>query len=287
MAKGKKQTAAQRRRAQARASTAPPQASSQAKRERQQQPAAQRPPEQPAPARQPRQAQTADGGKRRLGTGAGIARESRGPHRSGGLWTWILAGAAVVVAAIIVGAVLSRGGGSSSTPSSSVVTAALSHSKLDPISQPTWVPNYDNLPQRLKALGMPGVSQVVNHYHAHVTLYVNGRQVRLPAQIGLPSTMNGGESPVHTHTDNGIIHIEADDPNFRGTIGDLFDVWGVYLSKQCVGGYCDGVKAWVDGKPVSDPSAIRMQEHDAITIVEGKPPAGFTPDKSYKFPKGL
>ena len=29
-----------------------------------------------------------------------------------------------------------------------------------------------------------------------------------------------------------------------------------------------------------------MKEHDAITILQGTPPPGFKPDKSYNFPAG-
>ena len=71
----------------------------------------------------------------------------------------------------------------------------------------------------------------------------------IPRNIGLqnPPAMS---SAVHTHalnvdTHSGIIHVEATVPGFRATILDVFDVWGVYASNRCIGGYCGRVK--VDG----------------------------------------
>jgi hypothetical protein len=43
---------------------------------------------------------------------------------------------------------------------------------------------------------------------------------------------------------------------------------------------------WVNGVESTKLGAYVLQPHDAITIVEGAPPAGFKPDKSYKFPAG-
>ncbi|MGZ4131480.1 MAG: hypothetical protein ACXVWF_00410, partial [Actinomycetota bacterium] len=79
---------------------------------------------------------------------------------------------------------------------------------------------------------------------------------------------------LHTHDTSGVIHIEADDPNFQGTLGQFFDVWGVRLSSTCVGGVCDaGDQTWhvyVDGKPyVGDPTQLALSEHQAIVLAYG------------------
>ena len=93
-------------------------------------------------------------------------------------------------------------------------------------------------------------------------------------------------SPIHTHDDTGVIHIEADQKDFAPTSSNVFDVWGLRFNSQCIGGYCGGVKMWVDGKPSTQFGAYVMKAHDAITILQGAPPPGFKPDKSYKFPAG-
>jgi hypothetical protein len=53
-----------------------------------------------------------------------------------------------------------------------------------------------------------------------------------------------------------------------------------------VGGYCNGVKMWVNGVPSTALGAYLLQPHDVITIVEGTPPPGFKPSKTFKFLAG-
>ena len=71
------------------------------------------------------------------------------------------------------------------------------------------------------------------------------------------------------------------------SLADVFDMWGVYLSPKCLGGYCGGVKMWVNGKPSTAFGKLVLQPHMAITLLEGTPPKGFKPAKSYNFPAGL
>ena len=177
------------------------------------------------------------------------------------------------------------------------VQKRLSTSTLDPLSKPTWPPNYDDLQCALSALGLqPALEQgAATHYHAHLTLYVNGKQVLVPAYIGLPAA--GGmkstvTSEIHTHgpeTDGnktGIIHLESPSANFRGTLQQFFDVWGVRATDQCIGGYCGGVRTWINGKPVSNGLNVKLQEHDAVTMVVGKEPPNFKPATHYTFNPG-
>ena len=124
---------------------------------------------------------------------------------------------------------------------------------------------------------------------------MNGKQVLVPAYIGLPAAggMNSTvTSEIHTHgpeTDGnktGIIHLESPSPNFRGTLQQFFDVWGVRATDQCIGGYCGGVRTWINGKPVSDGLNVKLQEHDAVTMVVGKEPPNFKPATHYTFNPG-
>jgi hypothetical protein len=231
----------------------------------------------------------------RLGTGEGIA--PRGP-KGGGIppWAWLVSGAIVVAALALAFVLVKRSGSSASGQNASCVQQRLSRSTLDPLSQPTWPANYDNLQCALSALGLqPSLeAAATNHYHVHLTLYVNGRRVTVPDYIGLPAAGGMGStvtSEIHTHgreTDPvpGVIHIESGDPSFRGTLSQFFDVWGVYASPQCLGGYCDGVKIWINGKPVANGLELPLQEHDAVTMVVGKPPPNFKPDTTFKFVAG-
>jgi hypothetical protein len=219
---------------------------------------------------------------RRLGTGQGIARTK--PQRaSTPMWAWILAATGIVALVAAVAVVVLTRGSSSSTPSASVLTQRDSTQKIDFAVEGTWAPNYTNLGDALKVMNLPGLSETVEHYHVHIRLVVDGHDnVIIPADMGLDRS-NQVYSPIHTHDERGVIHVEADRKDFRATIGNVFDVWGVRLTNQCIGGYCNGVKVYVNGKPVSNFRDYKLQAHDAVTIVEGTPPAGFTPDKSYNF----
>jgi hypothetical protein len=223
----------------------------------------------------------------RLGTGEGITRTSK---KSGGVPAWaylvsgsVLLAAVIVAAAFVVTHKSSSGGGQSA----SVVSDRLTHSKIDFISGGTWQPNYTNLDGALTALGLapdPALPLAV-HYHWHLTLYVGGHQVVIPRNIGLqnPPAMS---SDVHTHAVNvdphsGIIHVEATKPGFQATILDFFDVWGVYASNRCIGGYCGGVKVYVDAKLSPAGLLTTPTEHQAVTVVAGSLPPGVTPDKKF------
>jgi len=229
----------------------------------------------------------------RLGTGEGIARDKRGsrsaPRSGGGIprWGWIAAVVAVIaLAGVGIGyAMTSGGGGSSADQNSPVVQDRLSTSKIDFASEGTWPPNYANLAGAIKALALPGPSNTIEHYHVHVRVVVDGHDVPVPAQIGI-DVATQTLSPIHTHDERGVIHIEADEKGFRGTLLQVFDIWGVRLTGACVGGYCDGLKIWVDGKQVSDPAKVVLQPHDAVTILAGTPPKNFKPDATFKFSPG-
>lgn len=228
---------------------------------------------------------------RRLGTGEGIAAK---PAKGGGGgipgWAWLVAASVIVAAAIIGVALVARGGSSSSgggDRSATVVTSRLSHDKIDFVSAGTWPVNYTDLAGAMSALGLTPTQEAasVNHYHVHIQMTVDGHDVPIPAQIGLDAA-TGTFSEVHTHDDTGVVHIESGNTAFRATLSDVFDMWGVYFSPKCIGGYCGGVQMWVNGKPSTAFGDLVLQSHMAITLLEGTAPKGFKPAKSYNFPAG-
>jgi hypothetical protein len=232
--------------------------------------------------------------RQRLGTGAGIAPSK---PKAGGipLWGWIVS--AVVVLIAVGGAtafVLHKG--STSGQDASCVQGRLSKETLDPLSQPTWPANYDDLECALKALGLKpsAESSGLTHYHVHLTLYVDGKQVEIPDYIGLPAAggmTSTATSEIHTHgreTDPkpGVIHIESGSANFRANLQQFFDVWGVYATSDQLGGYEKPIKVWINGEPVDDWLNLKLVEHNAITMVVGNQPPNFKPDKSFPFQNG-
>jgi hypothetical protein len=120
---------------------------------------------------------------------------------------------------------------------------------------------------------IPVLGGLVRHDHVHLDVVVDGRKVAVPAGIGLAEPVDRGpckpptpavsecsagdyftafvaNSPLHTHSSSGIIHIEADRAG-RYTLGQFFDEWGVRLTQTCLGGYCAGrgkqLGVFVDG----------------------------------------
>ena len=92
------------------------------------------------------------------------------------------------------------------------------------------------------------------HIHPHLTLMIDGKAAVVPAQIGIdPSIWNfhaldsygmKGMAPLHTHTDDGIIHVESyKDQDY--TLGEFLAIWSMPLDDY-------KVKVTVDGNPVSD-----------------------------------
>jgi hypothetical protein len=134
------------------------------------------------------------------------------------------------------------------------------------------------------------------HIHAHLDVFVNGRQVVVPSGIGInihdPGVQRfvqgkqvgyGGISlcakpciaALHTHDPTGIIHTESLRKRaYR--LGQFFVEWGVRLTASCVGGYCrprDSIRVFVDGKSHSgNPAAVVLTNHEEIAIVIGTPP---------------
>jgi hypothetical protein len=144
----------------------------------------------------------------------------------------------------------------------------------------------------------PLLGRLVRHDHVHLDIAVDGRKVRVPAGIGLAEPVDGGpcpagaepqgdcvtrhiyaaavaNSPLHTHSSSGLIHVEPDRPG-TFTLGQFFDEWGVRLDSRCIGGYCAGggkeLRAYVDGRRVAgDPRRIELGNRQEIALVYGGP----------------
>jgi hypothetical protein len=227
--------------------------------------------------------------ERRLGTGDGIARPKGGGGNGIPLWMWALSLSGFLALGIVIAVVLLTRGGSNANGDPQVITERNSTAKIDFIAQGTWPANYTNLSGAISALHLPGLSETTEHYHVHLRLLVNDGQtshnVPVPEGMGLDGSAQV-YSPIHTHDATNVIHIEADQKGYRSDLQNVFDIWGVRFNAQCIGGYCGGVKMWVNGVESTKLGAYVLQPHDAITIVEGAPPAGIKPDTSYKFPAG-
>ncbi len=120
------------------------------------------------------------------------------------------------------------------------------------------------------------------HIHAHVSIYINGQALPLPAQIGIA----GDQSCLywlHTHDTTGVIHMEAP-VNRSFVLGNFLDEWSTvfptlgYPSQLDQGGW----QAYVNGKPYTgDFHKIPLEAHTLITLVYNSPHA--VPDTTYNW----
>jgi hypothetical protein len=115
----------------------------------------------------------------------------------------------------------------------------------------------------------------VEHIHAKLQLYDKGHAVKIPANIGI-SQSAGCLYWVHTHTDDGYIHIESP-VSQPFTLGEFFDLWGSELSWKHAGTMQapsgTTLSIWVNGKKWSgkDPRSIVLADHETIVIQNGPP----------------
>jgi len=158
--------------------------------------------------------------------------------------------------------------------------------------QAPWEAEIPNLLARLKAINLPALHEEGNalHIHQHIDIFVDGKPVTVPKDIGI----NYDErfiSPLHTHDRTGVIHVESDKVQ-DFTLGQFFDVWGVRLTKDCLGGYCvkgsEKLLVFSNGKPVAgDPRRLVLSAHQEIAIVYGPEKSSVAVPSSYKFDEGL
>lgn len=178
--------------------------------------------------------------------------------------------AALVVVAVIIGVNVASNDG---TPKNSAAAAKLLSTMPGLQTGPApWQPEYAHLPQRLDALHLPPSGNEIYHIHAHLAIYVDGKPVTVPANVGI-SAADQLVSSMHTHDPSGVIHIESAKPSKAFTLGAFFDVWGVLFTGDQLGGYrSSGNKAvytFVNGRREADPVHYLLQPHDNIVIGYG------------------
>ncbi len=130
------------------------------------------------------------------------------------------------------------------------------------------------------------------HVHAHVDIFVNGQQRRIPAGAGIkaprfPEHLSTGLFVdnsynsclywLHVHANDGIIHIEAPTKG-NYTLGEFFDIWGQPLGPDQVGPAKGTVVAFENGKRFyGNPRDIPLNSQAVIQLDVGKPVVAFRP----------
>jgi hypothetical protein len=219
-----------------------------------------------------------------------VARARSDGRRRG--WWWAAAGVAVVAALIvvIVFAVTKNGDGRKSEAGAVHTENPPATTTVGAESLPPWPAPADATAAARNA-GLPMLSSegTVEHIHVHLDVLDDGQRVPVPANIGI-DTVRGAISPLHTHDESGVIHIES--PVKRQfSLGEFFSEWGVSLSADNIGGLraTDGksVRVYVNGaQRGGNPAAITFNQHDEIVLVYGTPKPGETIPATYDFPPG-
>jgi hypothetical protein len=151
-----------------------------------------------------------------------------------------------------------------------------------------WPRETAHLRERLQLIALPALTAEGNalHTHQHIDIFINGASVTVPANIGV-NEFERFISPLHTHDETGIIHVESDEiRDFN--LGQFFDVWGVRLSRECLGGYCvsagNSLRLYLNGKMVSgDPRALVLRDQQEIALVYGPADSKITIPSRYNF----
>ena len=217
---------------------------------------------------------------------------ARAQSSRGSGWLWLAAGV-VVVAPIVVMVTISimnsPGQRTSDTEAASLQNPPATIAK-GAETMPPW-PAPADARAAVAAAGLPmlGSEGSVEHIHAHLDVLVDGKPVPVPADLGV-DTRRGTMSPLHTHDDSGVIHVEA--PVKRQfSLGEVFSEWQVSLSADNIGALraADGkvVRVFVNGTPqTGNPAAIMLGPRSKIALVYGAPRPGETIPSNYDFPEG-
>ena len=218
------------------------------------------------------------------------AEEARRRRRR--VWLAGSAAAAVVVAAAVA-IPLALGGSSpaASAPPQANLAALSTLGTLQPAPAPgpfgpeaVPIPNAAPLAgiansatgQTVDGISCETTEQTIFHIHAHLTVFVNGKQRQIPAAIGIPGAKaeNTAQGPfiaggncfywLHTHAADGIIHIES--PVHRTyTLGNFFDEWGQPLGPDRAGPAAGHVVALYNGQVYQgNPRNIPLTAHAQI-----------------------
>lgn len=141
------------------------------------------------------------------------------------------------------------------------------------------------------------IEQLAYHIHAHLAIYVNGKSMTIPAGIGITTPWQSETEPdgslwidggshfyyLHTHTTDGIIHIESPTQTSY-KLGQFFAEWNQPLSTTQVGPSKGAVITYVNGKKFTgDPATITLDAHTVIQLDIGQDVA----PKPYTFAQGL
>jgi hypothetical protein len=196
------------------------------------------------------------------------------------------AAVALLIVAVVLVLVLDRGSSHRPLSTSTTTKAGQEAALLD--GPAPWPAQNTALAGRLALLHLPEQSDVAYHEHAVLRIYLNGKRITVPAEIGIDQ-QSEYLAALHTHDQSGVIHMEASEP-YPFTLGQFFVVWGVKFTRAQIGGYRDGggntLAVYVDGHPIKNAPRYVIRPHDRIVVDFGRSRA-FVRNFHYSWPAGL
>ncbi|RFA21985.1 hypothetical protein B7R23_04620 [Subtercola boreus] len=134
---------------------------------------------------------------------------------------------------------------------------------------------------------MLGTEGTVEHIHAHLAISVDGQAQTVPGEIGIDNP-SSTVSPLHTHDETGIIHVESPVPaDF--TLGQFFTEWNVALDPTRIGSYVasptETFTVFIDKKPYTgDPASIVFTNRMEIDLVVSAAGTAAEPSPAFDWP---
>lgn len=83
-------------------------------------------------------------------------------------------------------------------------------------------------------------------FYIRILITIDGEEVAIPAGIGIDTT-KAHQAAIHTHTNDGIVLVEARKADTRFNLKTFFDLWAVRYSETCLGNTCGKIEVIVDG----------------------------------------
>jgi len=158
-----------------------------------------------------------------------------------------------------------------------------------------WKLNPQRGAERIKAAGLEVLNTegAAEHFHAHLDVFVDGKAVAVPADIGFSFDADNkpdGISALHTHDESGIVHIEAPVAGDNYTLGQLLTEWGVLDgTDKTPGSEHSGTDGWtvtVNGKKQAGRiNDVVLKAHNEVVLSYGTSPAPVP--STFQFPEGL
>ena len=115
--------------------------------------------------------------------------------------------------------------------------------------------------------------------HVHLAVFIDGAEQLIPFGVGISQpwqVSDNGDGPfvvdggcfywLHTHTDDGVIHIESP-VRRRFTLGDFFAIWQVPLSQDQVGPAHGQLITYFNGRrDTTNPTDLTLLPHEQIQL---------------------